>query len=624
MKNNSNNNFNDTIGYLLFKKIFSGYIILVLIITIFQINSEYSKAKEKVFNDLVHIQSFFYDELLVAMNSSNNENIEEIKEEILKEDIVSDISIYKNIKTQKESEIKSKKNMINYSFNLNYGISFINENSTTVVLHANTEVVLNEAKKSVLLIILHFLLSIFIFWVLIRFYTNKYLTIPLQKLINGVKNFEEHDDEKVTVKLKLENMQELTVLANAFNKMSGKISEDIINLKQLTMIQNQQKKALLEANKAKDDFLANMSHELKTPLNSINLISSIMMKNKNKSFDEKEIKSLGIINNCGNDLLFLINDVLDLSKLEAGEMQLSYEQVELKELMTSVKDMFEAQIKAKNLDFIFDFDDKIEKIYTDKHRLKQIVKNLLSNSLKFVEKGSIKLIIKDNNENIKIEVLDDGIGISKDKLEHIFDRFKQADGSTTRKYGGTGLGLSICKDLAKLFEGDIKIESEVNKGTKVIVTLPKHLEMIENTISNEVKKTIPKAKKETKEENFLFDNFEEIIEDKKRKIFLLNSDPINYMKVVIELKKAFIVEQDFSFENFLSKIDKEEFDLLIIDTKILNTKENILENIEDKNFILVHEDNEILDSKLEKKAKKILNKPIDIQNINKTISNIFN
>ncbi len=144
--------------------------------------------------------------------------------------------------------------------------------------------------------------------------------------------------------------------------------------------------------------------------------------------------------------------------------------------MYEIKDMFEPQVLEKDLEFKFEFDRKLELIHSDKQRIKQIVKNLLSNSLKFVHQGEIRLLIEDKEEFVEIIVSDDGIGIEKDKLETIFDRFKQVGGSTTRKYGGTGLGLAICRDLVELFKGDIKIESEIDKGTTITVLIPKNLD----------------------------------------------------------------------------------------------------------------------------------------------------
>lgn len=613
------NNFNQTIGYLIFKKIFLGYIFLVLTLASYQIFSEYNKAQNELINDLKRIENLFIDDLTKAVMNNNKERIDKIIEIILKDDLISGITFEIN----KEKILRHKQNINNENFvSYSYSIFDTAKNPrkylASIQLFASKDIIKKESKKSIMLIIINILISVLMFWILVITYTNLYLTIPLKKLINGIKSFEEHEEERSHIKLQLNNLRELTVLADSFNKMSSKISEDIINLRQLTMIQNLQKKALEQANRAKDDFLANMSHELKTPLNSINLISSIMLKNKDKKLNEKEVKNLEIINRCGNDLLFLINDVLDISKLEAGKLELYYETIDVKELMYEINDMFEPQVLEKDLEFKFEFDNKINLIYSDKQRIKQIVKNLLSNSLKFVHEGEIRLLVKDKEEFVEIIVSDDGIGIEKDKLETIFDRFKQVDGSTTRKYGGTGLGLAICRDLTGLFKGDIKIESEIDKGTTITVLIPKNLDQVNKCeLQKEEEKLITKKAKKTKNEtlDFLFDEELENKESKKkRSIAILNNDHLSYMSLVIELNKNYRVQQSASLKDFISKTKEEKFDLLIVDIDSV-TKEQL------RNYILEKEEKIILVSKekTDIENQEIVEKPFDTNQMVTTI-----
>ncbi|RXJ90876.1 hypothetical protein CRV01_06945 [Arcobacter sp. CECT 8983] len=270
------------------------------------------------------------------------------------------------------------------------------------------------------------------------------------------------------------NKDEIGVLANSLNKMQFDLKIRREKLKHLTKSLEEQKEELLFANKAKDDFLANMSHELKTPLNSINIISSVMSKNKPSNLSEKDIYNLNIINRCGHDLLYLINDVLDISKLEAKEIRLYKEDINIKLLIESICETFKPQVLNKNLELIFTCKDSIGIIHSDKQRIKQIVGNLLSNALKFTEKGKIEIILKDKDNFIEIIVKDDGIGIKEDKIKDIFDRFKQAEESISRRYGGTGLGLAICKELSILLGGDIKVESIFGKGSTFSVLIDKN------------------------------------------------------------------------------------------------------------------------------------------------------
>ncbi len=322
--------------------------------------------------------------------------------------------------------------------------------------------------------------------------------------------------------------------------MSVEACLNVQKMQEANRLLKEQKKALREANKAKDDFMANMSHELKTPLNSINIISSVMKKNKNNSLNEKQIKNLEIINNCGNYLLTLINDVLDISKLEAGRINTVFSKVKLKQTLSEIYEMFLPQVNEKGVKLFFNFDDSINYIYSDDHKIRQIVKNLLSNALKFVEDGSIYLNVKDEDKYVTISVKDEGIGIPNENLENIFDRFKQADNTTTRKFGGTGLGLAICKELLNLLKGTIYVKSEIGRGTTFYVTIPKNLDNLAHMdildLNNE---------HELNSSNIPL-NFDNSNEDEiKEKIVVYNTNPSDFFKIIITLQKDFEVIQVF-------------------------------------------------------------------------------
>ena len=214
-------------------------------------------------------------------------------------------------------------------------------------------------------------ISILLF-IMLLYIIKHYLLKYIEKLKVHTKLIGEGKYHKT---LDIHTKDEFEELSHSINTMTKNIDESHSNLKKLNLIQEKQKIELIEANKAKDDFLANMSHELKTPLNSINVISSVMMKNKDTSLSDKQVQNLSIINHCGNDLLFLINDVLDLSKLEAGEIALDYTTFNLNELMLDIKNMIKPQAKDKNIKFLFEYEESINFIYSDKQRIKQIVKN---------------------------------------------------------------------------------------------------------------------------------------------------------------------------------------------------------------------------------------------------------
>ncbi|MBN2710402.1 MAG: response regulator [Calditrichaceae bacterium] len=241
--------------------------------------------------------------------------------------------------------------------------------------------------------------------------------------------------------------------------------------------------------KYKSEFLANMSHELRTPLNSIQILSKLLYENKEKNLTEKQLTFAKTIQSSGSDLLGLINEILDLSKIEAGKMTINLEKMSLKILPVYVQQNFEHITSEKKIYLKVNMDENLpEDILTDRQRIEQVLKNLLSNAIKFTEKGGITISIGrpsaemlrnsphlDANHSISIAVSDTGIGISDDKKHQIFQAFQQADGTTSRKYGGTGLGLSISRELARLLQGEIFLESEVGKGSTFTLVLPEEV-----------------------------------------------------------------------------------------------------------------------------------------------------
>ncbi|KAA0993653.1 response regulator [Dyadobacter aurulentus] len=226
----------------------------------------------------------------------------------------------------------------------------------------------------------------------------------------------------------------------------------------------------------KSEFLANMSHELRTPLNSILLLSRLLSENDDKNLTDEQIEYATVIQSSGNGLLGLIDEILDLSKIEAGKMELDYVNVAVKEITEDLKGLFAPVAREKGLDFDINIAPGVPVIIeTDKMRLEQILKNLISNALKFTSQGSVQLNIKlqeGNERMLCFAVRDTGIGVPPEKQQHIFEAFQQADGSTKRKYGGTGLGLSISRELVKLLGGEISLTSIVNKGSEFTIFIP--------------------------------------------------------------------------------------------------------------------------------------------------------
>ena len=232
-------------------------------------------------------------------------------------------------------------------------------------------------------------------------------------------------------------------------------------------------KRLELSSKYKSEFLANMSHELRTPLNSLLILANDLLQNRDGNLTEEQVESAGIITKSGHDLLNLINEILDLAKIEAGKMDLNIEKVHISTLAENIIANFRSQAQQKGLNLEVAWDEAMEYLQTDPLRLDQIIKNLMSNAIKFTEKGEVAVhMSRDAGSNFMISVRDTGIGIPKNKQEIIFEAFQQADGSISRKYGGTGLGLSICRELTQLLGGKISLESEVGKGSHFVVSIP--------------------------------------------------------------------------------------------------------------------------------------------------------
>ncbi|KYG70888.1 hybrid sensor histidine kinase/response regulator [Bdellovibrio bacteriovorus] len=238
--------------------------------------------------------------------------------------------------------------------------------------------------------------------------------------------------------------------------------------------------------KYKSEFLANMSHELRTPLNSLLILSKTLADNKDKNLSAEQVKFASTVHSAGQDLLALINEILDLSKVEAGKMPVTPKAVPLKEVQEYIEQTFRPVAEHKGLDFVIETSTDLPKnMYTDENRLQQILKNLLSNAFKFTEKGQVKLeVLWDKTRRefggeggkskgaIVFRVTDTGIGIPLEKQKLIFEAFQQADGTTSRKYGGTGLGLTISREIARLLGGVIEVQSQPGVGSSFTLVLP--------------------------------------------------------------------------------------------------------------------------------------------------------
>ncbi|MGZ9046317.1 MAG: response regulator, partial [Telluria sp.] len=306
---------------------------------------------------------------------------------------------------------------------------------------------------------------------------NEELQVQQEELRTANEELEEQSRVLEESQTSLENQQA------ELEQTNDQLAEQALHLDQknsaLTLAQDELRARALELERAsryKSEFLANMSHELRTPLNSSLILAKLLSDNTPGNLSDEQVRFAKTIYSAGNDLLQLINDILDISKVEAGKLDLVLEEVPLRRTVENLGMVFEPLAAQKKLDFKVEVDANVPgTISTDRQRLEQVLKNLLSNAVKFTDAGAVSMHVTSGADGaVNFSVTDSGIGIAQDQHERIFDAFHQADGTTSRRFGGTGLGLSISRDLTGLLGGTLSVESTPGKGSSFTLSLPRN------------------------------------------------------------------------------------------------------------------------------------------------------
>ncbi len=345
---------------------------------------------------------------------------------------------------------------------------------------------------------------------------------------------------------------------------------------------------LAASSRYKSEFLANMSHELRTPLNSLLILSKDLFKNIDGRLNDDDVKSAEIIYNSGNELLQLINEILDLAKIESGKLILNIENVYTTDLASNIKNHFDKIAEKKGIDLNVTISNDIPpNIITDSQKTNQIIKNLVSNAIKFTNIGSVSVNFKRATPELKdkmkvslgdflIEVKDTGIGIPKDKLETVFDAFKQVDGSTSREFGGTGLGLSISRELALLLGGEIVLESIKDEGSTFSLIIPDKLSVPTEVIHKNSLEDMEEIRQKSDQLVMDKSNLDSIILDDRdtlsrddRSILIIENDK-NFASILQQKCKENSFKVIISENGESGIVLAEEFipDAIILDTKL--------------------------------------------------------
>jgi len=359
----------------------------------------------------------------------------------------------------------------------------------------------------------------------------------------------------------IEKNKELEVLAKELQDQSGELLEQNVELEK-------QRKHVEKANQLKTEFLSNVSHELRTPLNSILALSKVLIKQTPDRLTSDESSYLEIVHRNGEQLLQLINDILDLSKIEAGQMELTLKTFSIKILIEDMVESLQLLTKVNNNDLKINLHNNLQMINSDQILIHRILQNLIGNALKFTENGRITISAEIHLDKLSIMVQDTGIGIPEESLPYIFEEFRQVDGSVSRSFDGTGLGLAIAQRTAKLLGGFISVESEVEKGSTFVFQLP--VTQKGSTIIEQDDQLITETATEPGSSQNPVNKSHENIKTEIKTMLIIEDNPDNMATIKASLIGEYnIIEADDGLKGW-NIIQSENLDIVLLDMMLPN------------------------------------------------------